>query len=73
MSCLLTLAARDPSAGFDVFTILGIVGIILGIIVLALRVASHGHIDCTRLPGPDRTAEPASSRADRETKCVAGE
>ena len=71
MSCLLTLAARDPSAGFDVFTILGIVGIILGIIVLALRVASHGHIDYTCLPSADPDAEPARGQSELEGECAA--
>ena len=78
MSCLLTAAAaHHPNSGFDVFTILGIIGIILGIIVLALRVASHGQTDCTRhgavgftiADAPD--LDPERDDADC-SECVAG-
>jgi hypothetical protein len=82
MSVLPLLAAQHPEGGFDVFTILGIAGIILGIIVLALRVASHGHTDYTRhgdvgFSVGDRGAEEGGLDADGEaedscSECVAG-
>lgn len=79
MSCLLTAAAHHPNGGFDVFTILGIIGIILGIIVLALRVASHGQTDYTRhgavgftiADAPDLEPNPECDEADC-SECVAG-
>jgi hypothetical protein len=83
MSCFLSAAAaaHDPNGGFDVFTILGIIGIILGIIVLALRVASHGHMDYTRhgdvgfsVGGAVETGvEPVDCEEVEEAECAVGE
>jgi hypothetical protein len=71
-------AAHDPNSGFDIFTILGVVGIILGIIVLALRVASHGQMDYTRhgdvgftvAERDDDGADACGCEAESRSECV---